>query len=195
MSQSAGLNQRLDPYKNYKLRLIFNNRTYSGGIRTGLVPPPDPVDYRPGDDPSTHPRQLGRSQYEPITLNRGVTQDPSFSNWANQASSQGKYPPIPVDRGFTKNASFSSWASQVLSMGSSLGSEVSSANFRKNVLLEFYNEAGQLVVSYRLNGNQVSETQSRPPAIYQHFLRPGGPGTLQEQLAAIFENSLRRSTG
>ena len=61
MSQSAGLNQRLDPYKNYKLRLMFNNRTYSGDIRTGLVPPPDLIDYRPGDDPSTHPIRYGRS--------------------------------------------------------------------------------------------------------------------------------------
>ena len=195
MSQSAGLNQRLDPYKNFKLRLVFNNRVYTGSIFTGLVPPPDPVDYRPGDDPIYHPRRIGRSKYDPITLNRGVTEDPSFSNWANQASGQGKYPPIPVNRGLTQGPSFSSWASEVLNMGSSPGSEVSLANFRKNLYLELYNEAGQLVVSYRLNGNHVAETQARPPAVYQHFLHPGGPGTLQQQLAAIFESSLSRSTG
>ena len=62
MSQSAGLNQRLDPYKNYKLRLTLNNRTYSGGILTGLVPPLDPADYRAGDDPPTHPRQTRAQQ-------------------------------------------------------------------------------------------------------------------------------------
>ena len=186
MSQSAGLNQRQDPYKNYKFRLIFNNRTYSGGIRTGLVPPPGLVDYRPGGNPSTATRQPGRSKYEPITLNRGVTQDPSFSNWANQASSQGKYPPIPVDRGVTRNASFSSWASQVLSMGSSLGSEVSLANFRKNVLLEFYNEAGQLVVTYRLNGNQVSETQSKAPGRLPALSPPGRSWNLARAIGCNF---------
>ncbi len=223
MSQSIGLNQRLDPYKNFKFRLILDNRTYTGSLSTGLIPPLNPADYRPGENPVNNPRQIGRSKYEPITLNRGVTQDPSFANWANQASGQskypsiplnrgvtqdpsfsnwanqtsgqGKYPSIPLNRGVTQDSSFSSWASQVLSMGSSPGSETSPANFRKNVLLEFYNEAGQLVVSYRLNGNHVSETQAKPPAVYQHVLHPTGHRTLQEQLAAIFENSLRRSTG
>jgi len=166
MPQSSGLTQRLDPYKNYKLRLTLGNRSYAGGIVTGLFPPPDVAEYRAGDDPPAHPRRLGRTGYEPISLNRGVTQDPSFS----------------------------SWASQVTNSASSLGSEVSLANFRKTVLLEFYNEAGQLVVTYRMNGNMVSEIQAKPPGVFHHILHPDGPGTLQEQFAAIFENSLRRST-
>jgi hypothetical protein len=223
MPQTTGLNQRLDPYKNFKLKLIVDNRTYSGSIRTGITSSSDIVNYRDGGDPSTPRKGPGRTKFDPVTLNRGViqdpslsnwanqvsgqgkypsiplnrgvTQDPSLSNWANQTSGQGKYPSIPLNRGVTQDSSFSSWASQVLNYGSSLGSEVSLANFRKNVLLEFYNEAGQLVVRYRLNGNQVSETQTKPLAVYQHFLHSGGPGTLQEQLAAIFENSLRRSTG
>jgi hypothetical protein len=223
MPQATGLNQRLDPYKNFKFKLMLDNRTYTGNLRTGLTSSSEVVNYRAGGDPSSVMKGPGRSKYDPITLNRGVTQDPSlsnwanqtsghgkypsipvnrgitqdpsFSSWANQTSGQGKYPAIPVNRGVTQNSSFSSWASQVLNYGSSPGSEVSLANFRKNLYLEFYNEAGQLVVSYRLNGNNVAETQARPPAVFQHFLHPSGPATLQEQLAAIFENSLRRSTG
>jgi phage tail-like protein len=167
MPQSFGLTQRLDPYKNYKFRLTMGNRFYFGGIRTGLFPSPDIAEYRSGDDPSSVVKLPGRTKYEPIALNRGVTQDPSFS----------------------------SWASQVMNFGSSPGSEVSLANFRKTISLEFYNEAGQLVVTYRLNGNMVSEIQTKPPGVFHHILHPDGPGTLQEQFAAIFENSLRRSTG
>ena len=63
MSQSIGLNQRLDPYKNFKFRLILDNRTYTGSLSTGLIPPLNPADYRPGENPVNNPRQIGRSKY------------------------------------------------------------------------------------------------------------------------------------
>ena len=165
MAQFAGNATRLDPYKNFKFRLWDGTRMYSGSKLTGLVPKPEVVKYREGGDPSTAHKSPGRNKYEGITLNRGVTHDPSFSTWA----------------------------SQVWNFGSALGSEVSLTNFRKDIYLEFYNEAGQNVVAYRINGLSVSETPALPPAgVHHHFLHPNGPESIQEQLAAIFEASLRR---
>jgi len=165
MAQNAIDEQRLDPYKNFTLRLRDGNRTYFGSKRTGLIPPPEVVKHRAGGDPSTAYKSPTGNKYDAITLKRGVSPDPSFSNWA----------------------------SKVWNFGSGLGSEVSLANFRKDIYLEFYNEAGQKVVAYRLNGYNVSETLALPPGgVFQHFLHPHGPESIHEQLAVIFENSLRR---
>jgi phage tail-like protein len=77
------------------------------------------VEHREGGDPSTSRKWPGRTQYEAITLERGVTQDTDFGQWANK----------------------------VWQLGAGLGSEVSLADFRKDVILDFYNEAGQLVLA------------------------------------------------
>ena len=134
MAQFAVNATRLDPYKNFKFRLWDGTRMYSGSKLTGLVPNPEVVKHRSGGDPSTAHKSPGRNKYEGITLDRGVTQDPSFSTWA----------------------------SQVWNFGSSLGSEVSVANFRKDIYLEFYNEAGQLVIAYKIFRCWVSEYQAMP---------------------------------
>ena len=39
---------------------------------------------------------------------------------------------------------------------------MSLANFRKNIYLEFYNEAGQLVIAYKIYRCWVSEYQAMP---------------------------------
>jgi phage tail-like protein len=57
---------------------------------------------------------------------------------------------------------FHAWAGLVWNYGSALGSEVSLANFRKNIYLEFYNEAGQLVMAYKIYRCWVSEYQAMP---------------------------------
>ena len=55
----------------YKLRMW-------DGLRESF----DVIDYRDGDD-STSPHKLpGRTKYDGITLERGVTQDSTFANWA-----------------------------------------------------------------------------------------------------------------
>jgi phage tail-like protein len=57
---------------------------------------------------------------------------------------------------------FHDWAGLVWNFGSALGSEVSLQNFRKNIYLEFYNEAGQLVIAYKIYRCWVSEYQAMP---------------------------------
>ncbi len=155
--------QRLDPYKNFKFRLRDGNNVYFGSKLTGLISSSDVAEYRQGGDPSGAHKLPGRSKYEDITLTRGVTSDQSFSNWA----------------------------SQVMSYGSSLGSEVSLANFRKDIYLEFQNEAGQPVVSYQFGPAGITEFPAQGCGrVVVH--PPHKHESIQEQLAAIFESSLRR---
>ena len=57
---------------------------------------------------------------------------------------------------------FEKWANKVWNFGSGLGSEVSLKDFRKDIIIELYNEAGQLVIAYRVFRCWVSEFQALP---------------------------------
>ena len=126
---------RLDPYKNFKFRLRWDGKyVYGGSKLTGLKRTTEVVEHRNGGDPSSSHKSPGRTKYEAITLERGLTQDMEFHNWAGK----------------------------VWSIGGALGAEVSLADFRKNMILEFYNEAGQLVIAYKIYRCWVSEYQALP---------------------------------
>jgi len=57
---------------------------------------------------------------------------------------------------------FHNWCGLVWNFGAGLGSQVSLANFRKHIYLELYNEAGQLVIAYKIYRCWVSEYQAMP---------------------------------
>jgi phage tail-like protein len=126
---------RFDPYKNFKFQVKWDGR-YVAGISkvSALKRTTEVVKHREGGDPSTSRKSPGRSEYEAVTLERGVTHDVEFEQWANK----------------------------VWNHGSGLGSEVSLKDFRKDITLEVYNEAGQLAVAYNLYRCWVSEFQSLP---------------------------------
>jgi phage tail-like protein len=125
---------RFDPYKNFKFRVKWDGREVAGITRvSGLRRRTDVIEHREGGDPSTSRKSPGRTKYEPITLERGVTHDSAFEDWANR----------------------------VWRLGAS-GSEVSLKDFRKDVTIELYNEAGQLVIAYRVYRCWVSEFQALP---------------------------------
>jgi len=127
--------QRRTPYPNFKYRLKWDGR-YVAGISkcSALKRTTEVIEHREGGDPSTARKAPGRSKYEAITLERGVTQDLEFERWANK----------------------------VWNYGAGLGRETSLKDFRKDITLEIYNEAGQLVLAYRLYGCWVSEYQALP---------------------------------
>ena len=125
---------RLDPYKNSKFRLVWEGRWVYGGNQIRGMAPSSAVQFRSGGDPSTAHKSPGRTKYEQITLERGLTQDMAFHNWA----------------------------SQVWKFGSNPGAEVSLANFRKDIYLEFYNEAGQLTMSYKMLRAWVTKYRALP---------------------------------
>jgi phage tail-like protein len=126
---------RFDPYKNFKFRVKWDGRYVAGVSKVGaLKRTTEVVKHRSGGDPSSSRKSPGRSEYEAIVLSRGVTHDVDFEQWANK----------------------------VWNYGSGLGSETSLADFRKDVILEVYNEAGQLAITYKVYRCWVSEFEALP---------------------------------
>ena len=135
MTQFAVNPRRFDPYKNFKFRAKWDGRYVAGVSKvSALKRTTEVVEHREGGDPSTSRKSPGRTKYDPITLERGVTHDIDFEQWANK----------------------------VWNFGSGAGSEVSLADFRKDVILDVFNEAGQKVLSYLLYRCWVSEFQALP---------------------------------
>ena len=135
MAQFSVNARRFDPYKNFKFRVRWDGRYVAGVSKVGaLKRTTEVVEHREGGDPSTSRKSPGRVKFEPITLERGVTHDPEFERWANK----------------------------VWNFGSGLGAEVSLEDFRKDLILELYNEAGQLVAAYKVFRAWVSEFQALP---------------------------------
>src|SRR6185503_16197345 len=135
MAQFTVNAQRFDPYKNFKFRLKWDGRYVAGISKMGaLKRTTEVVKHRDGADPSSSRKSPGRTEYEAVMLERGVTHDTEFEKWANK----------------------------VWNWGSGLGEEISLQDFRKDVILELYNEAGQLAVAYKLYRCWVSEFEALP---------------------------------
>lgn len=135
MAQFSVNPQRFDPYKNFKFRVKWDGRYVAGVSKvSALKRTTDVVEHREGGDPSSVRKSPGQTKFEPVTLERGVTHDPEFEAWARK----------------------------VWNFGAGLGQEVSLKDFRKDIILEVYNEAGQNVLSYRLFRCWPSEYQALP---------------------------------
>jgi phage tail-like protein len=135
MAQFSINARRLDPYKNFKFRVKWDGKYVAGVSKVGaLKRSTEVVEHRNGGDPSSSRKSPGRSKYEPITLERGVTHDTEFEKWANK----------------------------IWNYGSGLGKETSLRDFRKDIIIEVYNEAGQLAIAYKIYRCWVSEFQALP---------------------------------
>ena len=76
---------RVDPYKNFKFRLKWDGQYVAGVSKvSGLKRTTQVVEHREGGDPSTSHKSPGQTRYEAITLERGLTQDHDFEQWANK---------------------------------------------------------------------------------------------------------------
>src|SRR5262249_19044848 len=130
--------QRFDPYKNFKFRVKWDGR-YVAGISkiSTLKRTTEVVKHREGGDESTSRKSPGRTEYEAVTLERGVTHDLEFERWANKVWNYNGGPPPG-------------------------GREVSLQDFRKDIIIEVYNEAGQLAIAYKVYRCWVSEYQALP---------------------------------
>ena len=82
---------RFDPYKNFKFRVKWDGRYVAGVSRvSALRRVTEVVEHREGGDPSTSRKSPGRTQYDSITLERGVTHDSDFEKWANRVWKLGQ---------------------------------------------------------------------------------------------------------
>jgi phage tail-like protein len=135
MAQFTVNAERFDPYKNFKFRVKWDTKYVAGVSKvSALKRTTEVVKHREGGDPSSSRKSPGRTEFEAITLGRGVTHDKEFEQWANK----------------------------VWNFGAGLGSEVSLKDFRKDIIIEAYNEAGQLVIAYKVFRCWVSEFQAMP---------------------------------
>jgi phage tail-like protein len=133
MAQFSVNAQRFDPYKNFKFRVKWDGRYVAGVSKvSGLKRTTEVVKHREGGDPSSSRKSPGRTEYDAITIERGVTHDLEFEKWANK----------------------------IWNYGAGLGAEVSLKDFRKDLILEVYNEAGQLALAYKIYRCWVSEYQA-----------------------------------
>ncbi len=134
MAQFSVNAQRFDPYKNFKFRVMWDGKYVAGISKVGaLKRTTEVVEHRNGGDPSTGHKSPGRTKYEAISLERGVTHDLEFE----------------------------AWAKKVWNFGGGLGAEVSLKDFRKDLVIELYNEAGQKVIAYKVFRCWVSEFQAQ----------------------------------
>lgn len=135
MAQFTVNPQRFDPYKNFKFRVKWDGRYVAGVSKvSALKRTTEVTKFREGGDLSTSRKSPGRTEFEAVTLERGITHDVAFEQWANK----------------------------VWNYGSSLGTEISLKDFRKDIILELYNEAGQLVLAWKVFRCWVSEYQALP---------------------------------
>ena len=135
MAQFSVDAHHFDPYKNFKFRVKWGGRYVAGISKVGVLKRnTEVVEHRDGGGPSLSRKSPGSSSHNSIMLERGVTHDLEFEKWANQ----------------------------VWNLGSGLGAEASLNDFRKDILIEVYNEAGQLTLAYKFIRCWVSEFQAVP---------------------------------
>jgi len=135
MAQFSVNPTRFDPYKNFKFRVKWDGQYVAGVSKMGaLKRSTEVVEHREGGDPSTSRKSPGRNKFEAITLERGVTHDLTFEAWANK----------------------------VWDFEGGPGAESSLADFRKDIIVDVFNEAGQKVISYKIFRCWVSEYQALP---------------------------------
>lgn len=135
MAQFTVNTHRFDPYKNYKFRIKWDGQYVAGLSKMSpLTRTTQVVSHREGGDPSTSRKSPGRTEYGSVTMERGVTHDTAFEEWANKVWN--------YEGGF--------------------GTESSLADFRKDVIVDVFNEAGQKVLSYKLFRCWISEYTALP---------------------------------
>ena len=124
---------RIDPYKNYKFRVIWEGRTVLGVSKvSALKRTTEVVKHREGGENSTDHKSPGRTTYEPVTMERGITHDLEFEAWANLVH------PFNGDPGMDL------------------------VNFKRSLSLEVMNEKGHVAKRYFLYNCWVSEYTAIP---------------------------------
>ncbi|MDD1780465.1 phage tail protein [Enterovibrio sp. ZSDZ35] len=136
MSQLNVNGQRVVPYPGYKFIVKEAGGDVLAAIQkvSGLSRTVEVMEYRAGGDPSHTRKSPGQAKFEAITLERGVTENLQFEQWANK----------------------------VWRIGTDLGGEVSLQDFRKTIIIDVLNEAGQKVLSYTVYKCWVSEYKAIP---------------------------------
>lgn len=124
---------RYDPYKNFKFKVLWDGKAVLGVSKvSALKRTTEVVKHRSGGDNSTSHKSPGRTEYDAITLERGITHDVEFEKWALMVH------PYAGDAGMDL------------------------VGYKKELTLEVMNEKGQVALRYFLHGCWVSEFTAMP---------------------------------
>jgi phage tail-like protein len=125
---------RYDPYKNFKFRILWGGKTILGVSKiSALKRTTEVVRHRSGGQNSYDYKSKGRTTYDAITCERGITHDREFEKWADMTTTY---------------------------QGGDAATDL--VNYKRDLLLEVMNERGQVVFRYFLFGCWVSEYQAMP---------------------------------
>jgi phage tail-like protein len=126
---------RQDPYKNFRHRLKWNGQYVAAFSKTGsLTRTTDVIEQGAGSDPATPHETPGPTKFGAITLERGVTRDMNFHDWASRAL-------IPA---------------------AAAGATAPAQDFRRDIELEVYDATGRPTIAYKIHGCWVSEYRALP---------------------------------
>jgi len=133
MARMSSNTNRFDPYRSFRFRVKWDNQYVAGLTKMGaLKRTTEMVEFREAGVNITSRKLPGKSTYEAVTLEAGITYDTAFEDWANLVNDFASH--------------------SITNLG----------EFRKNVTVDVFNEAGQKVLSYNLYRCWVSEYQALP---------------------------------
>jgi phage tail-like protein len=133
MARMTPQTNRFDPYRTFRFRIKWDNQYVAGMTKMGaLRRTTEMVEYREAGENITSRKLPGKSSYAAVTLESGVTYDTAFEDWANLVNDFASH------------------------------SITSLPDFRKNITVEVFNEAGQKALSFNLFRCWVSEYQALP---------------------------------
>jgi phage tail-like protein len=132
MRMSASTN-RFDPYRNFRFKIKWDGLYVAGLSKmTGLKRSTEMTEWREAGENIVARKLPGKTKYEPVTLEAGITYDTAFEDWANLVNDFASH-------GIT-----------------------SPRDFRKNVTVDVFNEAGGKAMSYNLYRAWVADYQAIP---------------------------------
>ncbi len=144
MPANSEISKAAHLYRNFKFRLKWEGGYVAGFSKvSALTRTTQVISHRDGGDPTTPRRMPGQTEFQAITLERGVTHDAAFEQWANTV---WDYHNSTIDDGH----------------GGANNADVSLKDFRKDVMLELFNEAGQKVIVYKIYRCWPSEFTAMP---------------------------------
>jgi phage tail-like protein len=124
---------RLDPYKNFKFRIMWDNQYVAGLSKMSAIKrSTEVIEWREAGGPSVVRKLPGRTKFEPVTLESGLTHDTQLIDWADQVNT-------PVG-----------------------DAAMSLKNYRKDVIVEVHNMQATKVMAFKLHRAWVAEFQALP---------------------------------
>src|SRR3954463_14507280 len=112
---------RFDPYRTFRFKVKWDSQYVAGLSKMGaLKRTTEMVEFREAGENITSRKLPGKTSYQAVTLEAGVTYDSALEDWANLVNDFASH------------------------------SNVSLGDFRKNIAVELYNEAGVKVLTYNL---------------------------------------------